>query len=214
MLNTPIPISEIKALVVGQVKNFFPVSEEEEAVIENVFPEVLGRCTVCFRNVENKYFTRCGEAWFSPFHSGQWTIFLYFLANSISRKKGNEAADHKLLADKIYYLNKIMNSVDIYHEVELPEVFFFEHPLATVLGRAVYADGFMAYQNCTVGGNRGCYPTLGKNFRMMSGSKILGNCRVGDNVTLAAGTYVKDTDIPDGATVFGQSPDLIIKFIK
>ncbi len=69
----------------------------------------------------------------------------------------------------------------------------------------------MAYQNCTVGGNKGFYPTLGKNFRMMSGSKILGESNVGDNVTLAANTYVKDTDIPDNSLVFGNSPNLIIK---
>ncbi len=71
----------------------------------------------------------------------------------------------------------------------------------------------MAYQGCTVGGNKGHYPTLGRNFRMMSGSKILGDSHVGDNVTLAANTYVKDTDIPSGATVFGSSPRLILKFL-
>ncbi len=120
----------------------------------------------------------------------------------------------KNLADKIYYLNKIMNSVDIYHEVALPESFFLEHPVGTVLGRARYQDGFMAYQNCTVGGNKDYYPTLGQNFKMMSGSKILGNSHVGDNVTLAANTYVKDTDIPDGVTVFGSTPNLIFKYLK
>ena len=107
-----------------------------------------------------------------------------------------------------------MHSVDIYHEVTLPESFFLEHPVGTVLGRAKYESGFMAYQNCTVGGNKGKYPTLGKNFKMMSGSKILGNSHVGDNVTLAANTYVKDTDIPDGVTVFGSTPKLIFKYLK
>ncbi len=83
--------------------------------------------------------------------------------------------------------------MDIYHEVELPSTFFLEHPVGTVLGQAKYQDGFMVYQNCTVGGNKGYYPTLGKNFKMMSSSKILGNSIVGDNVTSAANTYVKDT---------------------
>lgn len=114
----------------------------------------------------------------------------------------------------MYYLNKIMHSVDIYHEVALPSVFFLEPPVGTVLGRAVYSDGFMAYQGCTVGGNKGHYPVLGRDFRMMSGSKILGNSHVGDGVTLAANTYVKDTDLPSGATVFGSSPHLILKYLK
>lgn len=119
----------------------------------------------------------------------------------------------KNLADKIYYLNKIMHSVDIYHEVILPESFFLEHPVGTVLGRASYQDGFMAYQNCTVGGNKGRYPTLGKDFHMMSGSKVLGDSHIGNGVTLAANTYVKDTDIPSGATVFGSSPNLMFKYL-
>ena len=46
-----------------------------------------------------------------------------------------------MIADKIYYLNKILHSVDIYHEVELPSTFFLEHPVGTVLGRAKYQDG-------------------------------------------------------------------------
>ena len=49
---------------------------------------------------------------------------------------------------------------------------------------------------------------------MMSGSKILGNSIVGDNVTLAANTYVKDTNIPSDSTVFGSSPNLIIKYLS
>lgn len=106
-----------------------------------------------------------------------------------------------------------MHSVDIYHEVILPESFFLEHPVGTVLGRAKYQDGFMAYQNCTVGGNKGKYPTLGKDFHMMSGSKVLGDSHIGNSVTLAANTYVKDTDIPTGATVFGSSPNLIFKYL-
>lgn len=46
---------------------------------------------------------------------------------------------------------------------------------------------------------------------MWSGVTVVGNCKVGDHVTFAAGTYVKDTDIPDYSLVFGRSPNLIIK---
>ena len=55
------------------------------------------------------------------------------------------------------------------------------------------------------------YPTLGINFRMCANSTILGNCHVGDNVTLGAGALVKDQDIPSNSLVFGQSPNLVIK---
>lgn len=197
-------------MVNRQLSGFFPVSDAELRLITEVMPDVLARVEKCFAQVNNKYFHRDGRIYFSPFHSGQWLIFLYYLSNTISTRI--EHPD-KPLADKIYYLNKIMHCVDIYHEVQLPESFFLEHPLGTVLGRAVYGNGFMAYQGCTVGGNKGHYPVIGTNFRMMSGSKVLGKSVIGNNVTLAANAYVKDTDIPDGATVFGSYPDLIIKYI-
>lgn len=204
------PLSALPELLERQLQAFFPVDDREKALLAAAMPAVLERVERCIERVDNKYFRRQGQAFFSPFHSGQWLIFLCYMANTLSTRIPEP---DKQLADKVYYLNKIMHSVDIYHEVELPSTFFLEHPLGTVLGRASYSDGFMAYQGCTVGGNKGCYPTLGRNFRMMSGSKILGRSTVGDNVTLAANTYVKDTDIPDGATVFGASPNLVFKFL-
>ncbi len=207
-----VDLAYVPDFVINQLSNFFPIDDIEKKCIVEITPVILNKVETCFYGVDNKYFHRGEQVFFSPFHSGQWLIFLYYLANYISTKV--TFPDNKVLADKVYYLNKILHSVDVYHEVELPTSFFLEHPVGTVLGRASYKDGFMAYQNCTVGGNKGHYPSLGENFRMMSGSKILGNSRVGNNVTLAANTYVKDTDIPDGATVFGSSPNLVFKFLK
>lgn len=203
-------------LVERQLSGFFPFSDEERHIVDESLPPVIELVEICFSAVDNKYFHKKDEVWFSPFHSGQWLIFLYYLSHYISTDKGIRSQypnGNKALADKIYYLNKIMHSVDIYHEVKLPASFFLEHPVGTVLGRASYKEGFMAYQNCTVGGNKGKYPILGKDFHMMSGSKVLGDSHIGDRVTLAANTYVKDQDIPAGATVFGSSPNLILKFL-
>ena len=101
--------------------------------------------------------------------------------------------------------------MDIYSEVRLPEVFFFEHPLGLILGRAKYGNNFFAMQGCTVGGNKGIYPIIGENVKMFSDSKVLGNSNIGDNVLISANSYIKDTDIPRNSIVFGQSPNLIIK---
>lgn len=54
-----------------------------------------------------------------------------------------------VLADKIYYLNKMMNSVDLFYEIELPMHFGLEHPLGTIMGRAKFGDYFYFYQQCT-----------------------------------------------------------------
>lgn len=66
-------------------------------------------------------------------------------------------------------------------------------------------------QGCTVGNNHGEYPSFGESVFMLSNSKVLGGCEIGSHVIISANTYIKDTDIPSGSIVFGQSPNLVIK---
>ncbi len=201
--------AQLVTLVGHQLSNFFPLEDREKGLLKESIFTVLDRSYYCFQNIDNKYMKR---GVFSPFHSGQWLIFLYFYSNVIS-------PENKILADKLYYLNKIMNGIDIYHEVKLSNVFFFEHPLGSVFGRAQYGDFFIAMQGCTVGGNRNrttgeiIYPVIGEHVTMLSNSKIIGATKIGNNVTLAANTYIKDVEIPNNATVFGVSPNITIKFL-
>ena len=104
-----------------------------------------------------------------------------------------------------------MHSDDLFYEVELPEYFSLDHPMGSVMGRAKYGNGFSFSQGCTVGNNHGIYPVIGENVKMCGNSSIIGNCHIGNNVTLGFGTVIKDQDIPDNSLVFGQSPNLIIK---
>ena len=116
-----------------------------------------------------------------------------------------------VLCDKLYGLLKMMASVDLFYQVALPEIFTFDHPLGSVMGRARYSNFFTFSQGCTVGNNHGKYPTFGECVFMLSNSKVLGDCNIGSNVIVSANAYIKDTDIPSGSIVFGQSPDLVIK---
>ena len=91
-----------------------------------------------------------------------------------------------------------------------------EHPMASVMGRAKYSNYFAFQQGCTVGGNRDAfgvvhYPVLGEYVWMFANATVIGRSRIGDNVFLAAGAYVKDTNVPDNTIVFGQSPKLVLK---
>jgi serine O-acetyltransferase len=104
-----------------------------------------------------------------------------------------------------------MHAVDWYYQVELPEYWGVEHPLSSVLGRAEYSDGFFFYQGCTVGGNKGKYPVLGKNVILYSNATVLGDTLIGDNVLISSGVTVIDEKIPSNSLVFGKTPDLIIK---
>jgi len=204
-MNFAIPQHEIIELIIKQIDNNFTINNIEKDLIIKRFQNVIKRCEYCFSHTKNKYYTNNNTTFFNPFHSGQYSIFLYFFSNEVW-KEGNT-----ILADKIYYLNKSLNACDLFYEIELPGIFMLDHPVGTVLGRAKYSDFFSFAQNCTVGNNRGIYPKIGKNVRMCANSMILGNCNIGENVTLAANTCIKDQNIPNDSIVFGSSPNLIIK---
>lgn len=144
-----------------------------------------------------------------PYHSVQWSVFLYYLSNTLA---GMSKPD---IAAKVYYLNKIMHGVDWFYEIELPDHFWAEHPMGGVLGRASYGDFFFVYQGTTVGGNRTGgiqhYPVLGDRVLMYANSTVLGDTHIADNVIISANTYIKDAHIPECSIVFGQSPNLVIK---
>lgn len=197
-----------KQLLRRQLRSLFVLdSPEEEAVLDYGTDDAMRRSMNCFGQIRNKYYRRDGQPCFDPYHSGQYSIFLYYLSNTIS----GSGPQYRSLADRVYYLNKVLNGVDLYHEVELPKIFFLDHPLGSVLGRGRYSDFFSFAQNCTVGNNKGVYPRLGENVIMMSGAKVLGDCDVESHVILSANCYVKDTRIPSCSIVFGASPDLVVK---
>ncbi len=104
-----------------------------------------------------------------------------------------------------------MNSVDLYYQVALPDIFTFDHPLGSVMGRASYSDYFTFSQGCTVGNNRGVYPRFGRSVFMLSNSKVVGDCEIGDNVIIGANAYVKDTDIPAVPSFSGKARISVIK---
>lgn len=206
-----LPKENILKQLVKQLSNFFEIAEEDICLLQSCMDEVLNMCEYNFEHSDNKYYKSRTGGRFDTHHSVQYMIFLYYLSNLLYRQGGYNG-----LCDKVYYLNKIMNGVDLFYAIELPPVFGAEHPLGSVMGRAKYGEGFFFYQGCTVGGtmdNRNIeqYPIIGKNVTMYANSSILGNCTVGDNVNIGAGAIVKNQDIPANSIVFGQSPNLIVK---
>lgn len=199
---------ELTALIRRQLNHLFILREGAEIDhLEASIDPTLSNIEHCFKHTPNKYYEKDGQPYFNPFHSGQYSIFLYYLSHTIFENN----PEHRTLADRVYYLNKALNAVDLFYEVDLPKIFFMDHPVGTVLGRATYGDYFSCAQNCTVGNNKGIYPKIGRNVKLLSGAKLIGNSTIGDNVTLSSNTYVKDTDIPSCSLVFGSSPNLTIK---
>ena len=188
------------AFVEKQLSALFPWTDEDRLAVERCLAEVDARFMSNCSRIRNKYYA--DVTLLSPLHSCQYAMFLYFLSHALVRPQAK---------DMVYGLLKIVSGADIYHQIELPETFFFDHPVGTVLGRAAYGNHFMFAQGVTVGNNKGAYPIFGDCVCLNSGAKVLGNCRIGDNVIIAANAYVKDCDVPSGSIVFGQDRALVIK---
>jgi serine O-acetyltransferase len=186
------------------------LSGEETNVLDSSFPDVLLKVEQCWAEIADKYYSRNGEIILDINNSNQHTQFLLILAHDLSQK------GHKVLADKFFALNKMMNGCDIYHEVILPRSFLINHSIGIVIGRAQIGENFYVSQNCTVGAHPGSttYPTLGNHNYLMANVMIVGNVKVGDRVIFAAGAYVKDIEIPSDSIVFGQAPNTVIKLLK
>lgn len=195
---------ELQIHLETQIKNYMCYEIDAFPYIQ----EAIKRTAMCLGASTSKYTHGCmkDQVPFSVFNSVQYCIFLYQMAR-VSYEMDGDGVN----AEKFYYLNKVMNSVDLFYAIKLPPIWGAEHPMGSVMGRAEYSDYFFFYQGCTVGGNKGNYPTLGRMVIMYSNSKILGHTEIGDNVIIAANTYIKDEKIPDNSIVFGQTPKLIIK---
>ena len=197
-----ISLEELEILVNKQLSNMFLLKSEEEEIVKSSIKEALKKCKFCFKPNLGKYFHFEDKTFFNPFHSGQYCIFLYYLSKVIYRIDKTYLISS--ICDRIYYLNKLLNSVDLYYRINLPNIFMLDHPLGSVMGNAKYNDGFAFSQNCTVGCSKGNYPILGQNVWMSSDSKILGKSIIGNNVIVAANTYIKDLEVPDFSIVFGS----------
>lgn len=197
-------------LVLHQLDAIYWTTKEDQDVINECMDLAADRVGKCFTHIKNKYYQNIprGEVCV-PTHIAQYTSFLYYLSNTIYHHLENQgyASD---LCDRIYGLSKLFSSADLFYQVSLPDIIFFDHPQGAVIGRAQYGDYFSFGQGCTVGNNHGVYPVIGERVAMLSSSKIIGKCRIGRNTIISANTYIKDQDVPENSLVFGMSPNLSI----
>ena len=137
---------DLPDLAACQIGSLFGLDSRDRPILAAGMDVASKRSEFCLSHVENKYYCLDGEASFNPFHCGQYAILLCYLSNSIS----SMAPDARTLADRVYFLNKILNCLDLFHEVQLPVVLFLDHPVGSVMGWARYGDYFSFGQNCTL----------------------------------------------------------------
>lgn len=133
---------------------------------------------------------------FDHFNSLQYATFLYLLASEASRRNPDSA-----LADRLFCLNRALNSIDLFYAVQLPEVFFISHGLGTVLGNVSYGNRLVVFQGVTIGrvGNR--RPVIGDNVVIYPGATISGSSVIGSDCVVGAGVVLHNQIVPPASIV-------------
>lgn len=186
-----------------QLTNFFPdgAAGVHEA-IDSHLDAALRRLAHCINAVR---LWREGE--FDTLHSSQYTIFLYYLCNTLWRA----GADPRVCT-KLFLLNKALNGIDCFYEIELPEVFFIGHSVGIVLAKAQYGEHLVLYQNSTVGKNHGVAPVLEEGVVLYPNSAVIGRSRVRAGSVISQGVSVVNRDTPGDCLVFqGAAGGLVFK---
>ncbi|WP_331347141.1 hypothetical protein [Cellvibrio sp. UBA7661] len=186
-----------------QLDHFFPDGQAGIGIaLRSHVDEALARLEVCINAVK---MWRQGE--FDYLHSSQYAIFLYYLGNTLWRNERNIQ-----LCSKLFYLNKALNGIDLFYEIEMPDIFFIGHSAGIVLAKAHYSNYLVLYQNSTIGKNHGVAPQLGEGVIVYPNSAIIGRCHIADGSVIAQGVSVINQNTPGNCLCFqGLEGELLFK---
>lgn len=134
---------------------------------------------------------------FNLYNSQQNAILLYHVGRALFL----QTQQHQCLIDGIFYLNKIINCVDIYPKTYLPGAFFLSHGVSCVLGDAEYGNNLVFFQNVTIGRVGQKRPQLGNNIILYPGATISGSSIINDNTVVGAGCVIHDTEVSPNSVV-------------
>jgi serine O-acetyltransferase len=194
---------ELLHYVTTQLERFFPDGQSgTKQILDACLDEALNRLATCINAVR---MWRPGE--FDYLHSSQYAIFLYFLANTLWREKGNQR-----ICTKLFFLNKSLNGIDCFYEIEMPEIFFIGHSVGIVLAKATYGNHLVLYQNSTVGKNHGIAPIIGDGVIMYPNTAIIGASHVRSGSVLSQGVSIINRETPGDCLVYqGSGGDLVFR---
>lgn len=195
---------ELVSYTTSQILHFFPDNRQDNthSHIEAHIDQTLDRLK---KNINAVLAWPKDE--FNYLHSSQYCHYLYFLANTIWNAAGNP-----VLCTKLFLLNKALNGIDCFYEIELPDIFYIGHSLGIVLAKATYSNYMVLYQNSTVGKNHGVAPILEEGVVLYPNTAIIGRSRVRKGTILSQGTSVINQDTPGMCVVYpGLAGKLVFK---
>jgi serine O-acetyltransferase len=111
------------------------------------------------------------------------------------------------LARSLSQLSRTLTGIEIHPGARIGRRFFIDHGMGVVIGEtSEIGDDVLVYQGVTLGGTGKeagkRHPTIGNGVVLGTGSKILGNIRIGDHAKVGAGSVVV-RPVPDHSTVVG-----------
>ncbi|MFH2091017.1 MAG: serine acetyltransferase [Pseudomonadota bacterium] len=193
--------------VAKQMDHFFPDKQINPAQVNLHVKKALKRTEYCFSNINVKYYTNGTDVFFNHLNADHYVVFLSYLANTVWKDTADVA-----LSSKIYYLNKSLHAFNLFYEIDLPDIFLLVHPFGTVLGRGRYKDYLVVYQRVSIGADKDdIYPVLGKGVVLYGGSALIGDCNIGNNCLVSAGTIVMGETIPDDCVIFKKNSQTAYK---
>lgn len=118
-----------------------------------------------------------------------------------------------------YSRNKLLKkySIDLSDNTKIGSNLAIPHPVGIVLGNLVeIGDNVTIYQNVTLGAKKDSegnlvYPKIGNNVSIFTGSTVIGDVQVGDNVIIGANSVVIADCISN--SIYAGNPSKRIKVI-
>lgn len=192
----------IETHLINQVKSLMGYENEAfRHAVNAALPRAQERHRYCFSKKNIKHIPKhiC-------YHADEYASFIYLLANELWHQTGEAE-----FAEKFYLLNRNLNSLDIFYDRMLPEVFHFEHPIGAIIGRAQIGNYFVLHQAVTVGGNLDLeMPVIGNNVVLYTGTMVIGRTRIGDNCQIGAGVILNNEKVESNTTIISSQTHKII----
>ncbi|MBW3733663.1 hypothetical protein ACFX5Z_21100 [Aeromonas dhakensis] len=199
-------LDDLSEFMIQQLSSLYPstsINEDKLAII-NSLPLALRRMKE-IKKVAIPY----DENIFYTYHSMEYSTFLYIIANTIYSTNGNIE-----LCDRIFLLNRSLNSIDLFYKNNMPPIFIIAHGLGCVIGNAEYGNNLIFFQNTTIGRVGNDSPKIGDNVIIYPNCVITGKTVIGSNCVISAGTVIHNRIVPDNSLVRSSGNEIKISSLK
>lgn len=169
-----------------QMDHFFPDKYYLKGNdVSSALELALERLEYCYQHICVKAYNDEKQTYFSHLHGDQYSQFLYYFSNSLW-----SISENKPLCDKMVQLNRCLSGMFYSYNSGLPDIFYFSHPVGSVLGKAKYGNYFSCRQNCTIATQYG-EKQFGEWLFLGAGASILDtDIEIGERVIIGGGTTV------------------------